>query len=156
MTTGWPRFRDLERDEIEQMLREHRYGRLAFAFRDRVDIEPISCVYEDGWIYGRTAPGTKLSVLERHPWVAFEIDEVQGPFDWRSVVVKGTIYFVEPDGGQVLDEAWARTLSAIRRLMPAALTGADPVPQRSVLFRLHVDEMHGRAATSSGSPQRDA
>jgi nitroimidazol reductase NimA-like FMN-containing flavoprotein (pyridoxamine 5'-phosphate oxidase superfamily) len=139
-------FRDLPFAEIEEMLRSHRYGRLAFAFRDRVDIEPIHYVYEEGWLYCRTAPGTKLSVLSHHPWVAFEIDDVEDLFRWRSVVVKGTVYFVEPDGSQALDETYEHTLAALRRLVPEALTEGDPTPGRSVLFRIHIDEMHGRAA----------
>ena len=52
-------------------------GRLAFTFHDRVDIEPISHVYSEGWVYARTSPGTKLTTVKHHPWVAFEVDEVQ-------------------------------------------------------------------------------
>jgi nitroimidazol reductase NimA-like FMN-containing flavoprotein (pyridoxamine 5'-phosphate oxidase superfamily) len=144
-----PAFRDLGFDEIEAMLQSHKYGRLAFAFRERVDIEPISYAYEPGWLYCRTSPGTKLTALSHQPWVAFEIDEVTGPFDWQSVVVKGTMYLSEPGEG-VTGEAYERTLAALRRLMPEMLTPADPAPQRSVLFRVHIDEMHGRAASSSG------
>lgn len=138
--------RDLEFAEIEAMLRSHHYGRLAFSFRDRVDIEPIHYVYDDGWIFGRTAPGTKLTVLTHHPWVAFEIDDVQGFFEWRSVVVKGTVYFIEPDGSPQQDETYAHALATLRRLVPETLTEADPQPARTVLFRIHIDEMHGRAA----------
>ncbi len=142
-------FRDLEFNEIEAMLQAHQFGRLAFTFRDRVDIEPISYVYEDHWLYGRTEPGTKLTVLAHHPWVAFEIDDVRGPFDWRSVVLKGTVYFVERDGSDGLDEIFERTVRALRRLTPAALTDQDPTPGRLVLFRMHIDEMHGRAAMTA-------
>lgn len=148
MKTSVPTFRDLDFSEIEAMLRAHQYGRLAFSFRDRVDIEPIHYVYEEGWLYGRTAPGTKLTVLSHHPWVAFEIDEVTGLFEWRSVVVKGTVYFVDPEGGEVQEQAYARTLDALRRVSPATLTHTDPTPGRTVLFRVHIDEMHGRAATT--------
>ncbi len=144
--TNAPVVRDLEFAEIEAMLRAHHYGRLAFSFRDRVDIEPIHYVYDDGWIFGRTAPGTKLTVLTHHPWVAFEIDEVHGLFDWRSAVVKGTVYFVEADGSPAQDETYDRTLAALRTLVPEALTEADPLPGKTVLFRIHIDEMHGREA----------
>lgn len=144
-------FRDLEFGEIEAMLKEQSYGRLAFSFRDRVDIEPIHYVYEDGWLICRTGPGTKLTLLAHHPWVAFEIDEVRGLFDWRSVVVKGTVYFVERDGsGQ--DEAFHTALAAIRRLVPSALMADDPMPGRNVVFRIHIDEMHGRAAGPGPPP----
>jgi nitroimidazol reductase NimA-like FMN-containing flavoprotein (pyridoxamine 5'-phosphate oxidase superfamily) len=146
-----PAFRDLDFPEIEAMLKSHTYGRLAFSFRDRVDIEPIHYVYADGWLFCRTGPGTKLTQLSHHPWVAFEIDEVKDLFVWRSVVVKGTVYFVEQDGSDVMDEAWAHSLSALRSLVPDALAEGDPTPGRNIVFRVHIDEMHGRAA---GWPER--
>jgi nitroimidazol reductase NimA-like FMN-containing flavoprotein (pyridoxamine 5'-phosphate oxidase superfamily) len=145
-------FRDLEFGEIEAMLKAQSYGRLAFSFRDRVDIEPIHYVYEEGWLICRTAPGTKLTQLAHHPWVAFEIDEVRGLFQWRSVVVKGTVYFVEPDSSGGHDDAWQTSLAALRRLVPAALMVDDPTPGRNVVFRIHIDEMHGRAAGTAPQP----
>jgi len=146
MTSPAPIFRDLDFSEIEAMLTSHTYGRLAFTFRDRVDIEPIHYVYGDGWLYCRTSPGTKLTQLTHHPWVAFEIDDVRSLFEWRSVVVKGTVYFVEPDGGTAQDEAWQHAVAELRKLVPEALRENDPTPGRTVVFRVHIDEMHGRAA----------
>lgn len=146
MTQSAPVFRDLDFGEIVSMLKEHTYGRLAFTFRDRVDIEPIHYVYLDGWLVCRTGPGTKLTQLSHHPWVAFEIDEVRGLFEWRSVVVKGTVYFTEPDGGPTDDDAWRNAVEALRRLLPRFLMPDDPTPGRNVVFRIHIDEMHGRSA----------
>lgn len=146
-----PAFRDLDFNEIESMLKAHTYGRLAFSFRDRVDIEPIHYVYDDGWLVCRTGPGTKLTQLAHHPWVAFEIDEVRGLFEWRSVVVKGTVYFVEPDGTAELDERARVSVEALRRLVPGALSDDDPTPGRNIVFRVHIDEMHGRAAATDGA-----
>ena len=148
MTTA--SIRDLDFAEIEAMLQSHRYGRLAFTFRDRVDIEPIHYAYEGGWLYGRTSPGTKLTVLAHHPWIAFKIDEVQGIHDWKSVVVKGTVYFVDADGNETDQEAYGRTLAVLRRFLPEVLTERDPFPERTVLFRVHIDEMHGRASSTGG------
>ena len=51
------------------------------------------------WLYARTSPGTKLTTVQHHPWVAFEVDEVHARASWQSVVVRGTIYFLEPDRG---------------------------------------------------------
>jgi nitroimidazol reductase NimA-like FMN-containing flavoprotein (pyridoxamine 5'-phosphate oxidase superfamily) len=150
MSPSAPVFRDLDFSEIEVMLKEQSYGRLAFSFRDRVDIEPIHYVYENGWLICRTSPGTKLTQLAHHPWVAFEIDEVRGLFEWRSVVVKGTVYFAEP-GSPQHDEVWRASLEALRRLVPGALTQDDPTPGRNVIFRIHIDEMHGRAAVPQDS-----
>jgi hypothetical protein len=64
-------------------------------------------------------------------------------------VVKGTVYFVE-QGSPAGDEAWRSSVEVLRRLLPSAMTPDDPMPARNVVFRIHIDEMHGRA--SVGSP----
>ena len=82
--TSAPTFRELPRDECDALLARNHVGRVAFSFHDRVDLEPVHYVYAEGWIHGRTAPGAKVAVLRHHPWVAFEVDEVEGLFRWRS------------------------------------------------------------------------
>ena len=94
MTPRTPRFRSLTERDCRALLRHHHAGRLAFTLRDIVDIEPISYVLDGHWLYARTAPGTKLAKLRHNPFVAFEVDEIVGPFDWRSVVAHGTAYFL--------------------------------------------------------------
>ena len=141
-----PQFHDLDQAAMDAILARNYVGRLAYSFHDKVDIEPINYVYADGVIYGRTAPGSKLATIEHHRWVAFEVDEVEGLFDWRSVVVHGAVYRVE-DGGTPRDrEAYERTLERLRTLIPETLSKGDPTPFRSVLFRIHPDTMTGREA----------
>jgi uncharacterized protein len=147
---GRPVFYELPRDEALQLLSQHRIGRLAFTFRDRVDIEPISYLYQDGWIYARTSPGTKLEVVRHNPWVAFEIDEIEGRYDWRSVVVHGTIYFLDASGGDRERDSFQAALEVMRRADEELLTPDDPTPHRSALFRIHADQIIGRAARSAG------
>jgi len=142
-------FRELATGEIEQLLARGHVGRLAFV-RDRVvDIEPMSYVFRDGWIWGRTSPGTKLTAVMHDYWVAFQVDEVESPFSWRSVVVHGGFYVLDPDAPADA-EAHARGLSVLREVMPEALTPADPAPHRGVLFRIAAQEMTGRAAAPRG------
>lgn len=144
-----PAFRELDREASDAVLAAHHVGRIVYSFRGRVDIEPISYVYADGWIHGRTAPGTKLTTLRHHPWVAFEVDEAEGPFDWRSVVVHGTFYHRAADGPPSERETFQRALAALRGSMPETLTATDPVPSRTVVFGIFADDVTGRAATSS-------
>ena len=132
------------------MLQGHDYGRLAFTFHDRVDVEPIHYVYEDPWIVARTGAGTKLTVLAHHPWVAFEVDEVQAMFSWRSVVVKGTVYMLDEDAAD--GSAREHAITVYRRLLPTAFTPKDPMSSRGLLFRLHIDEWHGRGCTPGSAP----
>jgi nitroimidazol reductase NimA-like FMN-containing flavoprotein (pyridoxamine 5'-phosphate oxidase superfamily) len=144
-----PVFGELTRSQCEELLARHHVGRIAFSFHDRVDIEPLHYVFADGWLYGRTSTGTKLSMLEHHPWVAFEVDEYEGVFDWRSVVVKGTFYLIDTDEESPADDpALARGVALLRSLVPETLTAGDPVPFRRIVFRIHLDEVTGRTAHS--------
>lgn len=147
MTKPTPRFRELTRDECNALLDAHHVGRLAFSYKDRVDIEPIHYVHDDGWLYGRTTAGTKLEIVTHNRWVAFEVDEVRGAFEWESVVVKGGLYLLRREGSAQEMETYDHGLKVIRRIVPTALTSADPTPERALLFRIHIDEMTGRGAS---------
>ena len=148
MPTPTPVFRELTHAECLALLDRHQVGRLAFTQRERLDIEPIHYVHRDGWLYGRTQPGTKLEVLLHNRWVAFEVDEVEALFDWRSVVVRGGLYLLRAEGSDAERARYAQGVAAVRRLIPEAFTPDDPTPERAVLFRIHVDELSGRAATT--------
>ncbi len=137
-------FVTLDDADARSFLARQHVGRLAFSFRDRVDIAPINFTLDDDWILGRTSVGTKLTRLAHHPWCAFEVDEVWSPFAWTSVVVKGTFYLLDPESGSL--DVYARALRRTRSLMPDAFTADDPVPHRAVLFGIHINELSGRAA----------
>lgn len=143
-----PSFRVLGKAECEAMLARHHVGRLAYSFHDRVDIEPIGYVYARGALVFRTAPGFKLEALAHRPWVALEIDEVEGPFDWRSVVVYGTAYVLGAKGSDAEVRAYRAAVGSLRRLVPGTFRKSDPVPFRSVVVKLYVDRVAGRAARS--------
>lgn len=140
---------ELSREAGLGLLAEHHVGRIAFAFRDRVDIEPISYVYADGWIWARTSPGTKLTTVTHHPYVAFEVDEVKSPSDWRSVVVHGTIYFIDPTRGEEDRALHDEAVRQLRSIDPSAFTESDAAPHRRQLFRIYADEVSARSARPS-------
>jgi nitroimidazol reductase NimA-like FMN-containing flavoprotein (pyridoxamine 5'-phosphate oxidase superfamily) len=142
-----PSFRELDRKECETLLDRNNVGRIAFSLHDRVDIEPIHYVRDGDWLYIRTAPAGKLEKLSHNRWVAFEVDEVEGIFDWRSVVVRGSTYVVDPEGSPTEMTAFKRGVTLLRQVVPETFKKGDPVPFRNVLLRVHIDEVTGRAAT---------
>lgn len=144
-----PTFSWLDRAESEAILSRHHVGRIAYSFHDRIDIEPIHYAYEDGWIYGRTSPGAKLTTLAHHRWVAFEVDEADGPFDWRSVVVHGAVSLLTSEASTASEADAIHGLAVLRRFLPSTLTENDPAPFRTVLFRLAAAEITGRRATTA-------
>ncbi|HMI55477.1 MAG TPA: pyridoxamine 5'-phosphate oxidase family protein [Gemmatimonadaceae bacterium] len=145
-----PLFTVLGKKACEAILSRNSVGRIAFALHDRVSIVPIHYVYASGWIYGRTAAAGKLLEILRNRRIAFEVDEHSRLFEWRSVVVSGPLYVMEPGSTAAERRSFSKAVSLIRQLLPTALTDADPVPFRDQLFRIRVAEMSGRASGPTG------
>jgi hypothetical protein len=153
MSQQTPVIRALDRAACEEFLARCHVGRVAFTTHQRVDIEPLHYAFLDGWIYGRTSPGSKLDVVAHRHWVVFEVDEVAGVFDWRSVVVHGA-WFNRHDAPPAEHAAWERGLDALRQLVPDALMPNDPVPFRTEVFRIHLDEVTGRECQPAPVPSQ--
>jgi nitroimidazol reductase NimA-like FMN-containing flavoprotein (pyridoxamine 5'-phosphate oxidase superfamily) len=141
-----PRFRSLPREECTAILARNHVGRLAYAAGSRVEIKPLNYVLHEGWLYGRTSRGGHLEANATWAPVAFEVDEVEEIFRWRSVVVHGGLYTMVDDGRALHDEEWWQGVQLLRTLIPATFTGDDPVEFRMVLFRMAVQEVTGREA----------
>lgn len=137
-------------NSCEAILHANSVGRIAFALQDRVSIVPVHYVYDSGWIYGRTAPGGKLREILRNRRVAFEVDEHSRLFEWRSVVVRGPLYLIEPGTTPSDRRVYAKAVSLIRGLVSSTLTDSDPVPFRDQLFRIRVAEISGRTSEPTG------
>jgi uncharacterized protein len=140
--------RELEPDEIRALLSRNHVGRIAFSLNDRVDIRPIHYAYADDWLYGRTSPSDKLVTLRHNQWVAFEVDEVKGPFDWKSVVAHGSFYHLTDESAPQLLEQRDEALKLLRAFVPETLRKTDPVPFRTELFAIAIDRLTGRAAST--------
>jgi nitroimidazol reductase NimA-like FMN-containing flavoprotein (pyridoxamine 5'-phosphate oxidase superfamily) len=140
--------RNLTAEECQSLLARHHVGRLAYAYKQRVDIEPLHYVADGEWIYLRTARGTKVSMLERQPWVALEVDEIRDIFDWESVVVHGSVQVLDPSDGPDAQARWHHAVQMFRTLVPTAFAEGDPTPQRDMMLRVHMSHVEGRAAAS--------
>jgi uncharacterized protein len=145
-STRGPRIRELSERQMQCVLARNHVGRVAFQSDGRVELYPVHYVYADQVLYGRTSFGTKyLSWLVR-PDVVFEMDEAQGLFDWRSVIVRGSLSILRPRGPRAQPFAYWNAVAAIRSLLPTAFTEHDPTPQRFVVFRIQPKEITGREA----------
>lgn len=150
-----PRFRELDRAEIEEVLARNRVGRIGYTRGSDVEIQPVHYVFYEGWIYGRTSHGTKyrdLGATTHYQWwpVVFQVDEIEGPYDWRSILVRGGFYLIPEEGAQWERETWAVAVELLRSVAPYVLREDDPTPFRTVLFRIHVQDATGRAAETGG------
>jgi len=136
------------------LLERHTVGRMAYAYRNRVDITPIHYVHSEGWLFVRTSDGSKMTTLRHVPWVAFEVDEVEGVFDWKSVVVHGAVYRMARDGAPAEAKLWSKGMALLKRIVPETGTPDDPVPYRTVVFGIHVDTISGRSSSLARASSR--
>src|ERR1044071_9479203 len=93
-----PFFRKLSPAKMRHVLDRNRIGRIAFQSENHIELQPVSYIYADGALYGRTSFGAKYVAWMHRPYVVFEVDEAEGPYDWRSVVARGTVYVLTPRG----------------------------------------------------------
>lgn len=145
-----PLFKTLSRQECESVLLRNNVGRIAYAVHDRVSIVPIHYVFVNGWIYGRTTSAGKLRQILRNRRIAFEVDEHSALFDWKSVIVHGPLYVVQPDSTQLTRSVYRTAVSVMRKLVPETLSDVDPIPFRDQLFRIRAVDISGRAAEPVG------
>jgi len=97
---------DLSADEIDQLLRRQQLGRLGVAGDGRVYIFPIAYGYDGAFIYGHSQLGLKVRLMREHPAVCFEVEEVESPARWRTVMAHGTVEELWEQAGR--DEAFAQ------------------------------------------------
>jgi nitroimidazol reductase NimA-like FMN-containing flavoprotein (pyridoxamine 5'-phosphate oxidase superfamily) len=154
VTTTCPSVRSLSDPEARALLTGAHVGRLGYLRGTGVDIEPVTYTAEGDWIFGRTGVGGKTSALATRPTCAFEVDVVSGPFDWKSVVVQGSFYLLDPEAGS--PALYDRALASVRALVPDAFSANDPAPLHTMLFGMYVGSVTGRASESATASDRGA
>ncbi|MEK7402731.1 MAG: pyridoxamine 5'-phosphate oxidase family protein, partial [Gemmatimonadota bacterium] len=134
--------------QVEFVLARNSVGRIAFAHDGRVELMPVHYVYQNGSIIGRISLGTKYLNWLVVRDVVFEVEEVLGLFDWRSVVMRGAVTLLRARGTDDERAKFNHAVDAIRTLIPGAFTEHDPTPDRRFIFRIDPTETTGREATT--------
>jgi uncharacterized protein len=143
--------RPLARESIHALVARNHLGRMAYSRGHLIDIEPVHYVYHEGWIYGCASRDVDLETMGTSWWpLALEVDEVDGPHDWRCVVVRGGFYTLSPRGAAWERAEYERAIEILQALPNAAEIAVDRTADSAVLFRIAVQEVTGRASTPEG------
>jgi hypothetical protein len=122
--------RELSDAECWQILGQAGIGHLALrAYPVGVDIMPIDYLITGRLLFFRSGPGTKLKDLVYHPYVAVQVERLQGE-RWFSVVLKGS----------------ARRLSHDREIEESGILGLSPTQpgEKFNYVRIEPDAITGR------------
>ena len=80
---------DLSESDCLEFIAQARVARLACARDGQPYVVPISCVYQDGYVYCVSTEGKKVEWMRANPLVCLEMDEVRNSQNWTSLVVDG-------------------------------------------------------------------
>jgi uncharacterized protein len=81
--------RELDNNEIEEVISRLDYGHLACCDSGEPYVVPVHYDYKDGYIYIYTTQGKKSEIMSKNPRVCVQIEDVKDNRDWTSVVVFG-------------------------------------------------------------------
>lgn len=127
----------LSPDEIDDVLQRHRVGHLACASNDRPYVVPITYAYDGCCIYAYSGLGRKIDTMREQPLVCFQVDEQDGPSEWRSVIAEGRYE-------ELRDDAARREALALLGITNGAVSRALHAGNGAVVFRIRLTERSGR------------
>jgi hypothetical protein len=130
-------------------------GRLGCSLDNQPYVVPIYFAYEPGYIYVLSTFGRKVEWMRANPKVCIEVDEIENPSQWTSVIANGRYqelpepqYTDEREHARKLLEShsgwWQNALGERQLRLGDELI--DPL-----FFRIHVDSMTGLRAVDSSA-----
>ncbi len=79
----------LNREQIDHVLRSEVVGRIGCHGDGRTYIVPITYAYDGGHIYSHSGAGLKVRMMRENPHICFEVDHMDDPANWQSVISWG-------------------------------------------------------------------
>ena len=137
--------------EIEEVLKQQFIGRIGCHADGITYVIPISYAYKDGYIYGRTKEGMKVTMMRKNPDICFQVDHMKNMANWQSVIGWGK--FEELTGKTERDRALQYLVDRILPLISSAtthLTPEWPFPLNDIssidgiVFRILLNKKTGR------------
>lgn len=80
---------DMPLEEMRALLRRIGFGHLGCAREGRPYVVPMHYAYDGEYLYLFTTEGTKTSFIEANSEVCMQVEEVESPSRWQSVMVTG-------------------------------------------------------------------
>jgi nitroimidazol reductase NimA-like FMN-containing flavoprotein (pyridoxamine 5'-phosphate oxidase superfamily) len=136
-------------DEIEDVLRSERIGRIACDSDGWPYIVPVTYVYDGGeYVFSHSAEGEKIAAMRKNRQVCFEVEQIRDAANWRTVVTRGVFEELLRDADERAMDllagrfAWVRPGEAAPDRREEARRREGVL--RPVLFRIRLVARSGR------------
>jgi len=145
---------DLKPAEIEALLHSELVARIGCHADGNTYVVPITYAYDGEGIIGHSIDGMKVRMMRQNPKVCIEIDHMENPSIWQSVIAWGTYEELTGDDAEramgVLMERFAPLMTSetsqptdSEHGMDQAMLSRGERPQ-AVIYRIRLTEKTGR------------
>ncbi|XHX78335.1 MAG: pyridoxamine 5'-phosphate oxidase family protein [Stenomitos frigidus ULC029] len=143
---------EMGQSEIQGFLHEVGYGHLGFIHEGKPYVMPMHYYLEGSDIYLFTTKGMKTHDLNANSAVCLQVEKIDDPLHWRSVIVTGQAEQLteQPDidrARQFIQKQNPALSPAINRTWIDAGGRAEVV----VIYRIRPSEMSGRTTNGASS-----
>jgi uncharacterized protein len=143
---------EMNSKEIHELLHQVGYGHLGCVHEGKPYVIPMYYYLEEEDIYLFTTVGMKTHDIDANPEICLQVEEINGPLHWRSIIVNGRASRLteQPDIDRVMNLIKERntTLSpAINRTWIDAEGRSEAI----VIYRIHKSEISGRTTNGISS-----
>jgi nitroimidazol reductase NimA-like FMN-containing flavoprotein (pyridoxamine 5'-phosphate oxidase superfamily) len=137
---------ELNRSEVEDVLRAHVIGRLGCHAFGRTYVVPITYAYDGRYVYAHSDEGMKLHMMRENPHVCFEVDHMDDLANWRSVIAWGTFEEVRAphERAEALDLLIDRIAPHLHDTPPGSSAHPHAGMKDAVLYRIALETKTGR------------
>lgn len=140
---------ELNPDQIELLLNEQLIGRIGCSANGVTYVVPVTYAYDGKYIYAHSKEGRKIQMMRINPFVCFEVDKMENPANWQSVIIWGKFEELNHDEEKAgLNMLMNRLHHDIAGETSMPATGHvhqnDAGPYKSVIFRIEIREKSGR------------
>lgn len=142
---------DLNPAEIEALLNSELVARIGCHADGDTYVVPITYAYDGDAIIGHSLVGMKVNMMRQNPDVCVEVDHMENPSTWQSVIARGTY---EELSGETAMQAMGKLMERFAPVMTsetsqpthgmdeATLARGERPP--AVIYRIRLTEKTGR------------
>jgi uncharacterized protein len=143
---------EMNSKEIHELLHQVGYGHLGCVHEGKPYVMPMHYYLKDSDIYLFTTEGMKTHDIDTNPEICLQVENLQDPLHWRSVIVNGRADRLTER--QDIDHAMQFIKEHNSTLSPAInRTWIDSWGRSEVMviYRMHPSEMTGRTTDGASS-----
>lgn len=130
----------LSDEHAKQLLMHNKIGRLGCISDGEPYVVPVNYVYDGDSIFIHSLYGKKINAMRENPRVCFQVDEIEGDFNWRSVIVYGNYEEI------ALKEERANAMNLLLKSFPSLTPVETYIVEGSgtpapIMFRIRIDKI---------------